>query len=789
MGFEEKMPGVIPSESNGLSKGSPSKKNRLSLKFFQKKETKRALDFTDSQENEEKASEYRGSEIDQVVPAAQSSPMNCEKRENLLPFVGLNNLGNTCYLNSILQVLYFCPGFKSGVKHLFNIISRKKEALKDEVNQKDKGNCKEDSLASYELICSLQSLIISVEQLQASFLLNPEKYTDELATQPRRLLNTLRELNPMYEGYLQHDAQEVLQCILGNIQETCQLLKKEEVKNVAELSNKVEEKPHQKEEISSINSMEMDNMRHSEDYKEKLPKGNGKRKSDTEFGNMKKKVKVSKEHQSFEENQRQTRSKRKATGDTLEMPPKIIPKYISENESARPSLKKSRVKINWFKSAAKQPGILSKFCSLGKINQGPKGQSKENEYDLEEDSGKCENDSTTNGCGLEPPGDNVKPVNGNEVKTINKGTEQIGFELVEKLFQGQLVLRTRCLECESLTERREDFQDISVPVQEDELSKVDESSEISPEPKTEMKTLRWAISQFASVERIVGEDKYFCENCHHYTEAERSLLFDKMPEVITIHLKCFAASGLEFDCYGGGLSKINTPLLTPLKLSLEEWSTKPTNDSYGLFAVVMHSGITISSGHYTASVKVTDLNSLELDKENFVVDQMCDMGKPEPLNEEEARGVVENYDDEEMSIRVNGNTQPSKVLNKKTVEAVGLLGGQKSKADYELYNKASNPDKVASTAFAENRNSEANNTNGTHEFDRNKESSEETGINISGFENKISYVVQSLKEYEGKWLLFDDSEVKVTEEKDFLNSLSPSTSPTSTPYLLFYKKL
>lgn len=782
------MPGVIPSESNGLSRGSPSKKNRLSLKFFQKKETKRALDFTDSQENEEKNSEYKGSEIDQVVPAAQSSPINCEKRENLLPFVGLNNLGNTCYLNSILQVLYFCPGFKSGVKHLFNIISRKKEALKDEANQKDKGNCKEDSLASYELICSLQSLIISVEQLQASFLLNPEKYTDELATQPRRLLNTLRELNPMYEGYLQHDAQEVLQCILGNIQETCQLLKKEEVKNVEDLPTKVEEE-YQKEEMSDNNSMEMDNMKHSEDYKEKLPKGNGKRKSDAEFGNMKKKVKISKEHQSLEENQRQTRSKRKAAGDTLEIPPKIIPKHISENENARPSQRKSKVKINWLKSAAKQPSILSKFCSMGKIatNQGSKGHCKENEYDLEEDLGKYENDNTTNDCELESPENNDMPIN--EVKPINKGAEQIGFELVEKLFQGQLVLRTRCLECESLTERREDFQDISVPVQEDELSKVEENSEISPEPKTEMKTLRWAISQFASVERIVGEDKYFCENCHHYTEAERSLLFDKMPEVITIHLKCFAASGLEFDCYGGGLSKINTPLLTPLKLSLEEWSTKPTNDSYGLFAVVMHSGITISSGHYTASVKVTDLNSLELDKENFVIDQMCEIGKPEPLNEEEVRGVVENYDNEEVSIRVSGNNQPSKVLNKKNVEAVGLLGGQKSKADYELYNKASNPDKVASTALPENRNSETNNTNGTHESDSNKESSDQTGINISGFENKISYVVQSLKEYEGKWLLFDDSEVKVTEEKDFLNSLSPSTSPTSTPYLLFYKKL
>lgn len=783
------MPGVVPSESNGLSRGSPSKKNRLSLKFFQKKETKRALDFTDSQENEEKTCEYRGPEIDQVVPAAQSSPINCEKRENLLPFVGLNNLGNTCYLNSILQVLYFCPGFKSGVKHLFNIISKKKEALKDEANQKDKGNCKEDSLASYELICSLQSLIISVEQLQASFLLNPEKYTEELATQPRRLLNTLRELNPMYEGYLQHDAQEVLQCILGNIQETCQLLKKEEVKNVAELSAKVGEKPYQKEEVSGINSLEMDNMKNSEDYKEKPPKGNGKRKSDTEFGNMKKKVKGSKEHQSLDENQRQTRSKRKAAGDTLESTPKVIPKFVSENESVRPSQKKSRVKINWLKSAAKQPSILSKFCSLGKLttNQGPKGQSEENECDLA-DLGKYGGDATTNGCGLESPED-IRPVDVNEVKPINKGIEQIGFELVEKLFQGQLVLRTRCLECESLTERREDFQDISVPVQEDEISKVEESSEISPEPKTEMKTLRWAISQFASVERIVGEDKYFCENCHHYTEAERSLLFDKMPEVITIHLKCFAASGLEFDCYGGGLSKINTPLLTPLKLSLEEWSTRPTNDSYGLFAVVMHSGITISSGHYTASVKVTDLNSLELDKENFVVDQMCEVGKPEPLDEEEARGAAENYDDEEVSLRVGGNTQPSKVLNKKNVEAVGLLGGQKSKADYELYNKASNPEKAASTVFAESRSSETNSTNGICEVDRNKESSDQTGIYMSGFENKISCVVQSLKEYEGKWLLFDDSEVKVTEEKDFLNSLSPSTSPTSTPYLLFYKKL
>lgn len=33
-------------------------------------------------------------------------------------------------------MLYFCPGFKTGVKHLYNIISKKKESLKEEGEQK-----------------------------------------------------------------------------------------------------------------------------------------------------------------------------------------------------------------------------------------------------------------------------------------------------------------------------------------------------------------------------------------------------------------------------------------------------------------------------------------------------------------------------------------------------------------------------------------------------------------------------------------------------------------------------
>lgn len=52
-----------------------------------------------------------------------------------------------------------------------------------------------------------------------------------------------------------------------------------------------------------------------------------------------------------------------------------------------------------------------------------------------------------------------------------------GLDLMERMFQGRLVLRTRCLECESFTERREDFQDISVPVLDDQPSSPDDLSE------------------------------------------------------------------------------------------------------------------------------------------------------------------------------------------------------------------------------------------------------------------------------------------------------------------------
>lgn len=781
---------------------SPVKRSKLSLKFLQKKETKRALDFSEPQADEPKAVvEPEASNSDQVVPdpPCPTSPgllLPCEKREAVVPFVGFNNLGNTCYLNSILQVLYYCPGLREGIKKLHNLSKSKPKEETGESEEQSEAVA-EALPAQMELLGSFNSLITSVEQLQSSFLLNPESFSEgELATPPRKILNTLRQLNPMYEGYLQHDAQEVLQCILGYIQEACETIRKD-----------LEVKREDADETEGVHLGSGSSATESKTPTEEDGQVSGKRKSDTEVGNAKKKPKsVKSEKSDAEDNKPFTRSKRKSSSDitiestrdkeeeakdegTLNGAEEKGSDGEGKSEKASKEAdgkKKKRSRLSWLRPSGKQPSIFSKFLSVGKISSA-KNQNKPVE----------ENEPTDDQSLNEKTSDERSPQSVAEDKKAVKFQE--GLDLMEHLFQGRLVLRTRCLECESFTERREDFQDISVPVLDDEPSSPDDLSEVSPDPKPELKTLKWAIAQFASVERIVGEDKYFCETCHHYTEAERSLLFDKTPEVITIHLKRFSANSLDLDPYAG-LSKVNTPLQTPLTLSLEEWCTRPSSTKgqrYQLFAVVMHSGITISSGHYTAYVRMSDLKDVKLWMRKRKETEEEEEEK-EIKEETRAKDEVLDYDDGEVSFSLNARGQrgaglaSSKMGGKKSSEgAVGLLGGQRSLSSCDLGSSGKHTEKAASSGSTERSkrrkpvNSQGQNTEAGLKEDRVGE--EASTSSCGGVEATEQQALSNLMEYEGKWMLFDDSEVRLFEEEEFLRACSPETSSSSTPYLLFYR--
>ncbi|KAG7268742.1 hypothetical protein CRUP_034576 [Coryphaenoides rupestris] len=748
--------------------GSPVKKSKLSLKFFQKKETKRTLDFSEPPgAHEPRAAGPQGpiaSGGEQVLvgpppcPAALAAPgplLPYEKAEVLLPFVGLNNLGNTCYLNSVLQVLYHCPGLTDGIKKLYSRSTSRETRLKEETLRREEEG--DGVPAHMELLGSFNSLITSVEQLQSGFLLNPDGYTEgELATPPRKLLHTLRQLNPMYEGYLQHDAQEVLQCLLAYIQEACDTIRKEQRgRSQGGKEEAAEATPGGDEEDGHVN---------------------GKRKSDTEAGNAKKKPKSLKSAKPDGEEtaaqKPQTRSTRRRSSGVVVAEGEVKKKEEEGGEGKAESVSKAseeeegeakaegdaakatpegkrktrRGRLSWLRPSSKQPSIFSKFRSMGKISSIVSPKSHDQEPGQE--AGPKEDPTQV---GKAAPG----PATGDQDQKAVENQE--GLDLLERLFQGRLVLRTRCLECESFTERREDFQDISVPVQEEQPSSPDDLSEVSPDPKPEQKTLRWAISQFASVERIAGEDKYFCEACLHYAEAERSLLFDKTPEV-------------------------TTPLQTPLSLSLGEWCAGPAPPDdchYQLFAVVMHSGASISSGHYTAYVRMSQLGDVRLhprpneeEEQEQDEEERGDRVKQQEQGEEEAAAA--HYDDGEVSCGGGGRAlHRGPVAGGKAEGPVGLLGGQRS--------VASGYDKMAADGAAEaprRRPPVKKEAQGEEE---------EVG---EGAERGASEqrALGSLLQYEGKWLLFDDSEVRLFEEEDFLRACSPDSCSTSTPYLLFYRR-
>ena len=52
------------------------------------------------------------------APTAENGHEMPPRPEHFNPIVGLDNLGNTCYANSVFQVLRFTPGFTAGLRHI-----------------------------------------------------------------------------------------------------------------------------------------------------------------------------------------------------------------------------------------------------------------------------------------------------------------------------------------------------------------------------------------------------------------------------------------------------------------------------------------------------------------------------------------------------------------------------------------------------------------------------------------------------------------------------------------------
>lgn len=150
---------------------------------------------------------------------------------------------------------------------------------------------------------------------------------------------------------------------------------------------------------------------------------------------------------------------------------------------------------------------------------------------------------------------------------------------LENLFEGSFVSQTKCLCCETVTQRDEVFMDLSLDV-------LQNSSLLS------------SLRNYSKMETLTGPDKFLCEYCACKQEARKGVVIKKLPDILICHLKRFKYSET-LRRY----QKLCYRVAFPSELRLTNTVDECPDKLYELFAIIIHVGAGIQFGHYVAIVK------------------------------------------------------------------------------------------------------------------------------------------------------------------------------------------
>ncbi len=103
--------------------------------------------------------------------------------------------------------------------------------------------------------------------------------------------------------------------------------------------------------------------------------------------------------------------------------------------------------------------------------------------------------------------------------------------------------------------------------------------------------LQRCLDKFSNTEILHGNDRWMCPDCHEFQDAIKRIEYQKLPQVLIIHLKRFKVVGKKLR------KKISTMVTFPFILLLP--TVDGTLHMYNLYATLNHIG-DIERGHYTA---------------------------------------------------------------------------------------------------------------------------------------------------------------------------------------------
>lgn len=610
----------------------------------------------------------------------------------------LCNLGNTCFLNSVLYTLRFTPGFLHNLHHMVSDLNQINHAPCAGSNGKSgKGSSKasngfggggtsngHDSSSSSSINASTASIQDAdaemsqevIEQLHDLF--KTLSCADESSDgrdpiPPSSFLNSVGKLNPMFEGNHQQDAHELLVMILNIL---------EDIKIPAPPTV---EHPEFKSESNLSSSSGID--RHP---------------------------------------------------------------LLDKKEQ------KKAKKMNKLLNGGSQGHLNGSGGTGTALNRGGSGEHMHHHHPLNGIQNSLHSSNSASSLA-----NNVNGTSGGGSMSRNSSPAPPSLlpNFVKDNFEGKSVMRTRCLECEMSTYRSEKFTNIDVPLQLD-----DEDEELSGKDLF--------LKQILMTETLRENNKYWCEECSRLNEARRSVTFELLPKVMVLQLKRFTATGSK-----SYMSKINDYIPTPFTMNCFCTECMPNANSgkppppghaatpkhhYKLYAVIMHLGATLASGHYIAYVRATDphLDYLQ-----------CQRGNTVERNKNK-KGIMKY---------LRRNTEPKN-------NGGGSGGGAASSSGKDGSSAGSNG-------------AESSNGHGLSSC---------RSANCCGIRGRLlTNVSSSLMDYHQRsmdstdshdhsssesgspdelWLECDDENIQVITRKQLEDTLGSKKSGSTTPYLLFYQK-
>ncbi|KAI5951851.1 creB [Candida jiufengensis] len=191
------------------------------------------------------------------------------------------------------------------------------------------------------------------------------------------------------------------------------------------------------------------------------------------------------------------------------------------------------------------------------------------------------------------------------IESLNKELGE-GQNWCNDIFQGLITNETKCLSCETITSKHENFIDLSIDVPPGESSY----------------SLNFAINNFSKSETLTNQNKFHCNTCSSLQEAIKNIKVKKLPEVLVINLKRF-----KYDEQIDKMVKLFDSISYPFKLRLFN-TTDDFNQNvlYDLYALVIHIGGGPMHGHYVSICKIKaglwllfDDETVELVDDNYVM--------------------------------------------------------------------------------------------------------------------------------------------------------------------------